>query len=103
MSRKRLFAITLALLIGAALLIYTSLPSLLYSRIDQPAMMPRLEPLPELGSLSAARCGACHQEIYKEWSSSLMGAASTNPFFRFERAEQKNLWLCGRCHFPLEN
>jgi len=103
MSRKFSLSIIVALLIGATALIYRSLPSILYSRIDQPAMMPRLEPLNELGSLSAKRCGACHQEIYKEWASSLMGNAATNPFFRFERAEQKNLWLCGRCHFPLEN
>lgn len=92
-----------ALLAGAGVLIYRSLPSILYSKIDQPPMLPLLEPLNELGSLSAQRCGACHQAIYQEWSASLMGNAATNPFFRFERAEQKNLWLCGRCHSPLEN
>lgn len=65
--------------------------------------MPRLEPLPEIGSLSAKQCGLCHQDIYREWQSSLMAQAMTNPFFSVERAEQHNLFLCGRCHFPLQN
>lgn len=84
-------------------LIFRSLPAILYPYIDRPPMMPRLEPLSEVGSLSAERCGACHQEHYREWSASLMAQAATNPFFTFERAENKNLFLCGRCHFPLEN
>lgn len=102
-NKRTLLGVLAASLIVTGLLIFRSLPAILYPYIDQPPMMPKLEPLEELGSLSAKRCGACHQEHYREWSSSLMAQASTNPFFVFERAENKNLFLCGRCHFPLEN
>jgi hypothetical protein len=104
MSRKkRLAAIAVAAALIAAAVVLARLPAILYPWIDRPPMMPRLDPLPELGALSAARCGACHQTIYREWSSSLMAKAATNPFFLAERAEGHNLFLCGRCHHPLEN
>jgi hypothetical protein len=99
----RKLAIAGALLLLASGAAYLFAPAILYPYVDDPPMMPRLEALPEIGSLSAKRCGLCHQEIYREWESSLMGQAMTNPFFSVERAEQHNLFLCGRCHFPLEN
>jgi hypothetical protein len=78
-------------------------PQLLYSRVDRPPVLPKLEPLPQIGSLSAERCGQCHKEIYTEWNRSLMAQSTVNPFFRRERAERNNLFLCGRCHHPLQN
>jgi hypothetical protein len=78
-------------------------PQLLYTSIDKPPMLPRLDPIPAIGGLSAERCGLCHRAIYDEWRSSLMAKAAVDPFFQAERAERGNLFFCGRCHHPLEN
>jgi hypothetical protein len=66
-------------------------------------MLPKVEALKDIGSLSAERCGQCHTALYTEWKGSLMAAAATNPFFEKEREEQSARFLCGRCHHPLEN
>ncbi len=74
-----------------------------YDSIGKPEMLPALEPLPMIGSLSADRCATCHAEIAAEWRTSLMAAATTNPFYRADHAHQHELFLCERCHNPLEN
>src|SRR5262245_42688055 len=101
--KARIAAAAVAVLLVAGALSWKLLPSILYPAIDTPPMMPRLDPLPQIGSLSASRCGLCHRTIYEEWRSSLMAQAATNVFFLAERAEQHGLFLCGRCHHPLEN
>lgn len=92
----------------AALIVFLSCnrmgcPSILYPWIDQPEMLPKLSPIPAVGGLSATRCGQCHRAIYEEWASSLMARSATNAFFVAERARQRDMFLCGRCHHPLEN
>lgn len=77
--------------------------SLMTSRVDQPPMLPAIEPLEGIGSLSARQCGQCHDAIYDEWRQSLMAVASVNPFYVAESAEQGHPFVCQRCHAPLEN
>jgi nitrate reductase cytochrome c-type subunit len=101
MSRRLLLIPAALLAIGA--IVWLLLPRILYPYIDRPPMIPKLHPLRELGSLSAVRCGACHQEIFREWSSSLMAQSATNSFFLTERSHNPAAFLCGRCHYPLEN
>ncbi len=78
-------------------------PDLIYRWVDQPKMLPKVEALKDIGSLSAERCGQCHTALYTEWKSSLMAQAAVNPFVEKEREEQRAPFLCGRCHHPLEN
>ncbi len=77
--------------------------SCFYDTIAKPEMLPALEPLDAIGGLSAERCAACHAEIAAEWSTSLMAAATTNPFYVADHAHRHELFLCERCHNPLEN
>ncbi|MCP4498509.1 MAG: hypothetical protein GY822_00890 [Deltaproteobacteria bacterium] len=62
-----------------------------------------------LPDLRAATCGACHQEIYKEWQISTHALAlHGDPQFIAEveknnRGEKKAGWVCMNCHTPLEN
>jgi nitrate/TMAO reductase-like tetraheme cytochrome c subunit len=53
---------------------------------------------------SAAKCGACHQQIYQEWASSNHAYASISPMFhKFEQrindlAQGTVSYFCMRCH-----
>ena len=56
-----------------------------------------------LKSLKAQECGTCHQEIYKEWESSIHAHAFKDPFFQAYWNRDDNIWVCLNCHTPLEN
>lgn len=66
-----------------------------------------------LASLDAKACGACHQEIYKEWAVSTHRRAWTDDAqFMAELAKSRGEhgdsdgdvgWLCVNCHTPLMN
>jgi len=49
---------------------------------------------------TAAECGTCHVEIYKEWKVSYHGRAMTDPLFR-ELSAEVNKEECIRCHAPV--
>ncbi len=56
-----------------------------------------------LDSLNAEECGTCHQEIYKEWKSSIHAHAYDDPFFQAYWKKDDNVFVCLNCHAPLEN
>jgi hypothetical protein len=55
-----------------------------------------------LQTLSARECGACHEEIYREWRTTIHSQAWTDPYFqsdwRFDGSQQ----ICRNCHTPLD-
>ncbi|MBP9151731.1 MAG: hypothetical protein KBF73_05570 [Flavobacteriales bacterium] len=60
--------------------------------------------IPEgLTSLSAASCGACHQEHYKEWQTSTHAHAWTDLQFQSELKKESSPFMCINCHIPLQN
>jgi len=57
-----------------------------------------------LDSLSARKCGICHQEIYREWQASADAHALSDLQFQAEMKKSPEVgWLCLNCHTPLEN
>jgi len=56
-----------------------------------------------LNSLSAASCGTCHQEHYKEWQTSTHAHAWTDLQFQAELAKESSPIMCINCHIPLQN
>lgn len=60
--------------------------------------------IPEgLTSLSAESCGACHQEHYKEWTTSTHAHAWTDEQFQSELKKESSPFMCINCHIPLQN
>lgn len=49
---------------------------------------------------TAAQCGKCHTEIYKEWRQSFHGRAMSDPLF-LELSADVNKEECIRCHAPV--
>ena len=60
-----------------------------------------LTPVPGLPNLSAQTCGACHQELYKEWQQTVHSQAWIDPQYQAEIGKSGNRWLCLNCHTPL--
>ncbi len=59
--------------------------------------------IPEgLSSISAASCGACHQEIYEEWKRSTHAVALQDLQFQAEW-KKDSIISCLNCHTPLQN
>lgn len=57
-----------------------------------------------LKTLSAAECGSCHVQIYREWRQSVHAQAWADPQFQGELHKQPGVsWLCINCHTPLVN
>jgi hypothetical protein len=70
--------------------------------IEQPVARQRVPR--GLHSLSAAECGQCHVEIYREWRQSVHAQAWPDPQFQAELRKQPGVsWLCINCHTPLVN
>ena len=65
--------------------------------------IPNQEIPEDLESLSALECGACHQEIYREWEASNHAIALQDLQFQAEWAKDDSLWICLNCHTPLQN
>lgn len=61
---------------------------------------PGLVPVQGVGARSAQVCGACHQEIYREWALSTHRHAWNDPQFQAEIGKSDNTWLCRNCHTP---
>lgn len=63
-----------------------------------------IENIPEpLESLSAKECGECHQETYKDWSTSIHSKAWTERYFQVDFKFDGNQQTCMNCHIPLED
>jgi len=56
-----------------------------------------------LTSLSSKECGSCHQDHYKEWSTSTHSMAWKDLQFQAEIAKESSPYMCINCHIPLEN
>src|SRR5688572_3052670 len=96
---KRLWlagALVLALLAAVAVvpaaLLFADVPGVL---------VPAMDPLPSVGSLSAARCGACHPDHLREWQDSHHGKAMTDPLYVADLRAQGDAFFCNHCHAPL--
>ena len=104
MSRKR------ALIVGAGIAIFAVFLGwrlvrpmdifVVTKNFERPIDTGKLATPPE--ALSASACGACHQEIYAEWKTSIHSRAWTDPYFqvdwKFDGAQQ----ICKNCHIPLD-
>ncbi|HEB59605.1 MAG TPA: hypothetical protein ENJ01_10305 [Gammaproteobacteria bacterium] len=55
-----------------------------------------------LGDLRAAQCGACHQEFYKEWQTTIHSQAWTDPYFQADWQFDDRQHICRLCHTPLD-
>lgn len=56
-----------------------------------------------LGSISAEECAICHEEIAKEWKTSIHADAWTDPYFQVDFEFDGSQQICLNCHTPLEN
>ncbi len=69
--------------------------------------LPLTRPPPGFTDISAATCGACHQEIYQEWQISTHARAWLDDaqFMEELAKSEKNgvAWMCMNCHTPLMN
>jgi hypothetical protein len=58
---------------------------------------------PELfQTLHAEECGACHQDIYKEWQTTIHSQAWTDPYFQTDWQFDRSQHICKNCHIPLD-
>ncbi len=74
----------LFLLVGAGIYVfYTEIrPVVIFGlRDDYAQAIPYQEVPVGLQSLKAEECGRCHEEIYREWKSSIHAQAFHDPFF----------------------
>lgn len=55
-----------------------------------------------LNTLRAVECAVCHQEIYKEWSTSIHSMAWTDPYFQVDWRFDGSQQICKNCHIPLD-
>ncbi len=55
-----------------------------------------------LGKLSAKECGACHQEFYKEWQTTIHSQAWVDPYFQADWNFDNRQHVCRLCHTPLD-
>ncbi len=63
--------------------------------------VPTVKSIPGVGGLSAQSCGACHQEIYREWKSSSHAWAWRDAQFQGELHKDPAVgWICLNCHTP---
>ena len=55
-----------------------------------------------LGTLRAEECGACHQDMYKEWQTTIHSQAWTDPYFQIDWQFDGSQQICKNCHIPLD-
>jgi hypothetical protein len=53
-------------------------------------------------ALRAGTCGACHNEIYEEWKTSIHSQAWTDPYFQIDWKFDELQQICKNCHIPLD-
>ena len=91
-------------LIATTLIYASSKQTLIYDLGPTTAVGVPYQEIPQgLTSLKAETCGACHQEIYAEWRTTMHAAAYTDPFFQAYWRKDEYEWSCLTCHTPLEN
>ena len=73
--------------------VYDHLPGEVVGELATPAGLP---------NLSASTCGACHTEIYAEWSASAMGQGWVDPVFQADFVREHSAYVCLNCHTPLQ-
>lgn len=56
-----------------------------------------------LNSISARECGTCHEEQYREWSTSMHAMAWTDPYYQIDYVFDGAQQICLNCHIPLED
>ncbi len=66
-----------------------------------PGPLPPMEPLKEIGSLSAGACGGCHFEIKQEWEATGHAKGVTSPLFVKDFENEGRPYFCLECHAPL--
>ena len=66
-----------------------------------PPLLPPMEPLKGIGSLSAETCAGCHVDIAREWADSLHARAATDPLYVADLKHQGEPFYCDHCHAPL--
>ena len=96
MKRRTIAALVGVVLLGAV----AGLNTWVYGDFKE-ALLPPMEPLPQVGSLSAASCSACHAQIYAEWKRSGHARAFVDPLYQAELRHQPAPFVCHRCHSPL--
>lgn len=57
---------------------------------------------PALGTLRAEECGACHQEEFREWKSTIHAHAWTDPYYQVDWVFDGRQQVCNNCHIPLD-
>lgn len=57
---------------------------------------------PVLGTLHAAECGTCHQDVYQEWKTTVHAGAWTDPYYRVDWEFDGRQQICDNCHIPLD-
>jgi hypothetical protein len=57
---------------------------------------------PQLSTLRAEECGACHQVFYKEWQTTIHSQAWTDPYFQTDWQFDGSQHVCRNCHTPLD-
>ncbi|MEJ2133101.1 MAG: multiheme c-type cytochrome, partial [Gammaproteobacteria bacterium] len=55
-----------------------------------------------LKTLRADECGACHQDYYKEWQTTVHSQAWTDPYFQVDWTFEDKEQICRNCHTPLD-
>lgn len=53
-------------------------------------------------TLRAEECGSCHQQIYKEWKTTIHSQAWTDPYFQADWKFEGSQQICKNCHIPLD-
>jgi hypothetical protein len=95
---------TLPLIIFFSLILNSCGQSEIYELNQKTAVGVPYQEIPAgLTSIKAKACGACHQEIYAEWRTTMHAAAYTDPFFQAYWKKDEQTWSCLTCHTPLEN
>ncbi|MGE0472682.1 MAG: multiheme c-type cytochrome [Nitrospirales bacterium] len=100
------FWLLFLLLLGIGIYVfYTEIrPTVIFGlREDYAKAIPYQQVPVGLKSLNAEECGNCHEEIYKEWKTSIHAQAYTDPFFQAYWKKDGHVWVCLNCHTPLEN
>ena len=90
-------------LLTLALVLYIGhlcLTSYVFNALPQP-VMPPLDPVAGVGSLSATQCAACHPDNAREWAESRHAVAQTNPVYQADLVAQGAPFFCAYCHAPL--
>ena len=96
---------SIIILAGTAFLTWRMVRPMNIFVVSDDFAVPMLITIPPEGieSLKAASCGECHQQIYREWSTSMHAKAWTDPYYQVDLVFDGNQQICLNCHIPLQN